>query len=143
MRAGHSLSWRLALVAMAVGGWAFADEAKVPVQAEVVFASTKAGEVEAPLKHMQDTLAAKVKYLTLKRLSTQRLELDAKPKLLPLPNTRTAELKLEALKEGVATVRVKIPPSDMTSTLGREKSLFLQAGPHDGGELWLVLSQPK
>ncbi len=131
------------LLSALVSGAALADGAKVSVQAEVVFASTKAGDVEPALKHMQETLAAKVRYLTLKRLSTQKLELEAKPTSLTLPNQRVAELKLEALKAGVATVHVKIPPSDSSSNLGREKSLYLQAGPHDGGDLWLVLSQPK
>jgi hypothetical protein len=133
-------------VAVVVAVWcgaALADEPKVAVQADVVFASTKPGDVEPSLKHMQDTLAAKVRYLTLKRLSTQRLELQNKPTALTLPNQKVAELKLEALKAGVATVHVKIPPSDSSSNLGREKSLYLQAGPHDGGDLWLVLSQPK
>lgn len=139
-----SLSRRAVLAAMFLGGAAaLADEPKVPVQAEVVFASTRPGEVEAPLKKMQDTLAAKTRYLTLRRLSTQKLELEAKDQSLKLPNEQVVTLRLEALKKGIATIRVKIPPSDTTANLGREKSLYLQAGAHEGGDLWLVLSQPK
>lgn len=135
------LRWLLS--AALVAAPAFAQDARVPVQADVVFASTRAGDVEPALKPMQETLAAKVRYLTLKRLSTQKLELIAKEQAFPLPNGRVAALKLESLKAGIATIRVKIPPGDSTATLGREKSLFLQAGEKDGGDLWLVLSQPK
>lgn len=117
--------------------------AKVPVQADVVFASTAPGQVEPALKPMQAKLAERVKYATLKTLSGKRLELSKAPTALELPNKKTAELVLEALKSDVATVRVKLPPAETTYTLGRGKSLYLQGGAHDGGELWLVLSMPK
>jgi hypothetical protein len=52
-------------------------------------------------------------------------------------------LSLEALKDGVATLRVKLPPTDTTYSLAKDKSFYLQGGAHEGGELWLVLSQPK
>jgi hypothetical protein len=120
-----------------------AAEQKVPVKAEVVFASTSPGTVEAGLEGMKATLAPKMKYLTLKRLSTQTLVVEAKPLVLKLVEGREAELKLEALKDGVATLRVKVPPTDATYTLAKAKALYLQAGEHDGGDLWLVLGQPK
>lgn len=122
---------------------AFADDAKVPVQADVVYASTAPGKVEPGLMPMQATLAGRVKYLTLKTLSGQKLELTAKPAPVTLPNKKVAELTLESLKDDVATVRVKLPPAEATYSLGRGKSLFVQGGAHDGGELWLVLSMPK
>lgn len=123
---------------------ALADDKKVPVQADVVFASTAPGKVEAALLPMQATLAGRVKYGTLKSLSAKRLELGTnKPAQVELPNKKVAELTLESLKDDVATVRVKLPPAETTYTLARGKSLYLQGGAHEGGELWLVLSMPK
>lgn len=121
---------------------AFADGA-VAVQADVVFASTTAGKVDPSLVKMQQTLSAKTKYLTLEKRSSQKLSLDAKGATVALPNGKSALLTLEGLKEGVATLRVKLPPTDATYSLAKEKSFYLQGGPHEGGDLWLVLSQPK
>jgi hypothetical protein len=143
MRRGPRLVARLfwaSALAMATATWA--DDVKIPVQVDVVYASTKAGAVDESLKKMQSTLAAKTRYLTLTLLSTQRVELEAREHSLTLPNRSSATLKLEALKKGMATVRVKVASADSTSTLGRERSLYVHAGSHDGGDLWLVLSQP-
>ncbi len=130
--------------AVLLAGAAHAQDKKVPVQAEVVLASTKAGGgVDPALAAMQTTLGARVKYLSMKKVSAQKLELHATPSLVALPNGKAAELSLVALKENVAQVKVKVGPLDTTYSLGKEKSLFVQAGPHDGGDLWLVLSQPK
>ena len=121
-----------------------AAENQVSVQADVVFASTAPGKVEPELAAMQATLekSAKgtVKYLTMKKLSANKVVL---PATVTLPNQKTAELKLETLKDGVATLRVKVAPTEATYKLAREKSFYLQAGQHDGGDVWLVLSQPK
>jgi hypothetical protein len=115
----------------------------VPVQADVVFASTAPGKVDPSLLKMQETLAAKVKYLTLEKRSSEKLSLSSKGLSVNLPNGKVASLSLEALKDGVATLRVKLPPTDATYSLAKEKSFYLQGGAHEGGELWLVLSQPK
>jgi hypothetical protein len=120
---------------------AFADG--VAVQADVVFASTTAGKVDPSLTKMQETLGAKVKYLTLEKRSSQKVTVDAKGISVPLPNGKAAQVTLEGLKEGVATLRVKLAPTDATYSLAKEKSFYLQGGPHEGGDLWLVLSQPK
>lgn len=122
---------------------ALAAEPVVPVQAEVVHASTQAGQVAPSLAKMQNALASRVKYLSMKVLSTQRLELSATASKLTLANQKVAELRLAQLKDGVATVHVKVPPADATYTLAKDKALYLQAGAHDGGDLWLVLSEPK
>lgn len=127
----------------AVSKVVLAAEQQVPVQAEVVLASTAAGGVEAGLEGMQATLGKKVKYGTLKRLSTQRLTVEAKSQVLALPNGKSAELSLDSLKDGVATLRVKLAPTESTYSLARDKAFYLQAGAHEGGDLWLVLSQPK
>lgn len=121
-----------------------AAEPTVPVQAEVVFASTAAGQVEPALTKMRDAMAAKVKYQTMKKLEGKRLELiKDKPQMVPLPNKKTAELTLQGVTENVATLKVKLAPTEATYTLAKDKSLFVQGGAHDGGDVWLVLSQPK
>lgn len=121
-----------------------AAEPAVPVQADVVFASTAAGTVDPALAKMREAMASKVKYLTMKKLDSKKLELlQNKPQLVALPNQKQAELTLQALKENVATVKVKLPPTEAVYSLGRDKSLYVQGGAHEGGELWLVVSQPK
>jgi hypothetical protein len=137
--------WQLAVAGVVLlAGVARAEDKKVPVQAEVVLASTKAGGgVDPSLAAMQTTLGARVKYLSMKKVSAQKLELHGAPSLVSLPNGKAAELSLLAVKENVAQVKVKVGPLDTTYSLGKEKSLFVQAGSHDGGDLWLVLSQPK
>lgn len=130
------------LAVIAFAPLALAD-GPVAVQADVVFASTAAGAVDPSLVKMQETLAAKVKYLTLQKRSSERLELGKAGATVSLPNGKVAQLTLEALKAGVATLRVKLPPTDATYSLAKEKSFYLQGGPHEGGDLWLVLSQPK
>lgn len=133
------------LVAVAVSSFALAATAAdgVPVQAEVVFASTAQGKVDPSLVKMQETLGAKVKYLTLEKRSSNKLQVDAKGATVSLPNGKAAQLSLETLKDGVATLRVKLPPADATYSLAKEKAFYLQGGAFEGGDLWLVLSQPK
>jgi len=130
-----------ALSLLAASAWA--NEPKVPVKADVVYAATAPGKVDPELQAMQVKLAERVKYGTMKTLATRRLELTRTPSPLELPNKKTAELAVESLKDDVATVRVKLPPAEATYTLARGKSLYLQGGAHDGGDLWLVLSMPK
>lgn len=136
---------RVASVALAalVAAPVWADDAKVTVQAEVVHAQEKAGAIDPGLQPMQAALAQKTKYGTLKRLSTQRLELVARPLPMPLPNGKSAELSLMKLEQGVATVKVRLAPGESTLKLGREGALYQHAGKWQGGDLWLVLSQPK
>lgn len=125
---------------------AFAEDAKVDVQADVVHASMQPGTVEPGLQPMQTTLGRGEqgkKYGALKKLSTQRLSLHGKATPLALPNGSSAELSLVALEKGVATVKVKVAPSEAVLKLGKQGSLYQHAGSFENGDLWLVLSQPK
>lgn len=135
---------RLTLVAVSVFFSALAhaqDGAKVDVQAQVVHALEGGNQLDpASLKAMQSALASKKKYGSLKQLSVTRLQLSKAPVVVSLPNQKSATLSLESLKDDVATVRVKLPPVDATYKLGRERNLYLQAGVHLGGDLWLVLA---
>lgn len=130
------------LAALVLAPVAFAN-GPVAVQADVVFASTAAGKVDPSLTKMQETLGAKVKYLTLEKRSSEKLQVTNRGVTVALPNGKVASLSLEALKDGVATLRVKLAPTDATYSLAKDKSFYLQGGPHEGGDLWLVLSQPK
>jgi hypothetical protein len=135
--------WVLA-VALLSASFALADDPKVPVQAEVVFASTEAGTIDPSLVKMRDTLAPKVKYLTLKKLDSRKLVLvKNKAETIALPNAKTAELSLDKVENDVATVKVKVPPTEATYKLAHEKVLYVQGGEHKGGQVWLLLSQPQ
>ncbi len=125
-------------------GAAFAADPVVHVQADVVLASEQGNTLDPPaLKAMQDALGKKVHYGTLKRLSTERLELSTKAQALKLPNAKEATVSVERIKDDVATLRVRLPPGDTTYKLGHSGSLYVQAGAHQDGELWLVLSPAK
>jgi hypothetical protein len=123
---------------------AFAAEPSVTVQADVVFASTAPGTVDPALAKMRDQMASKVNYTTMKKLDAKKLELvKDKMQAISLPNQKQAELTLQQLKENVATVKVKTPSVETVYTLAKDKTLSAPAGQHDGGDLWLVVSQPK
>ena len=134
---------RLAALALVLSTVALAQDAKVTVKAEVVQAQVKAGTIEPGLQEMQTALAQGKKYGSLKRISTQKVTVQAKTAVVPLPNGTSAELSLVTLEQGVATIKVKVPKGETTSKLGRDGSLYQQAGEWQGGDLWLVLSQPK
>lgn len=131
------------MLALFVSSVAFADEPKVAVQAEVMHAQVKAGTIEPGLEAMHTELSKGKKYGALKRLSTQKLTLQTKSTVLPLPSGKSAEMSLMTLEQDVATIKVKVPTGEITAKLGRDGSLMQQAGEWQGGDLWLVLSQPK
>ena len=123
---------------------ALAAEPSVTVQAEILYASTAPGTVEPAYVKLRDSLAPKVKYLTLKKLDAKKLQLVQNTlQVLTLPNQKQAELTLQGLKDNVATVKVKTPSVETVYSLAKEKTLSAPAGAHDGGDLWLVVSQPK
>lgn len=121
-----------------------AAEPSVTVQAEILYASTAPGTVEPAYVKLRDSLAPKVKYLTLKKLDAKKLQLVQNTmQTIALPNQKQAELTLQGLKDNVATVKVKTPSVETVYSLAKEKTLSAPAGAHDGGDLWLVVSQPK
>lgn len=123
---------------------AFAADPKVEVQTEVVLAQEKGNSLEpAELSKMQAALKPKKAYGTLKRLSSVRLTLTAKPVPVTLPSGSNGELSLIHVKDNVATVRLKVGAIDSTLKLGGEGSLYQHAGAYQGGDLWVVLSRPK
>ena len=47
------------------------------------------------------------------------------------------------LVQGVATIKMRIPPAETTGSLAKDRSTYHQAGKLKDADLWLVLSQPK
>jgi hypothetical protein len=125
---------------------ASAQDEKVKVKVEVVLASSKGTAVEpAELSAMKETFQQQnFNFTSFKRLSQETVEVGSKGTTeVRLPNGVNATLRLLALKEGIATVRVDIPRlSAMDVELGRQGSVYQKAGRHVGGELILVLSPP-
>ena len=122
---------------------ALAGEPKVRVTAEVILASNQGNAIDPPaLVKIKNQFTEKgFAFTSYRRISLEKLSLRRKPVELKLPNRRTATLRLDEMKAGIATVRVDI--SELTSTIltmGREGSLFQHAGEHEGGQLILRLS---
>jgi hypothetical protein len=128
--------------ALLVGATAFAA-APVTVQVDVVHASNQGTEVQPPsLAGMKTAFTQSgFNYKSYKQLSTQKVELaPGQAKTVSLPNGQTATLTLVDVKDNVAQVKVNVPPLETTYSLGRQGRVFIQAGPHNGGMLVLVLS---
>jgi hypothetical protein len=119
------------------------EKIHIQVQADVVSAGLKGEGIDASLKRMHEALAPKVKYVSMKKVESKTLELGELPTMVSLPNSKVAEIKLISVKENVATVSIKLPPTEATYSLAKGKSLYLQAGMLAEDDLWLVLSQPK
>lgn len=120
-----------------------AGEPKVRVTAEVILASNNGNAIDPPaLVKIKNQFSEKgIAFTSYRRISLEKLSLRKKPVEIKLPNRRTATLRLDEMKAGIATVRVDI--SQLTSTIltmGREGSLFQHAGEHEGGQLFLRLS---
>lgn len=130
----------LFILGFIVAGPVAAAEPRVPVVTRVVLARVEGSEVSPGLEAMKAALARKVDYGTLRLLSEQKLTLGAEALEVKLPNGLRATLLVESLKEQVATVRIRLPPSDSSYQLGKKGSLFLQGGAWQDGVLWFVVS---
>lgn len=140
MRRGlQALAVGCALVATRV----LAQDGVVRVQAVVVYASGEEGKIDGSLTAMHSALSTKAKYLTLRKLSAQRLDLSRKPSKIKLAHDITAEISLVSMRDNVAQVLAKVPPLEAIYQLAKGKSLYIQAGKMDAGDLWLVLSDPR
>jgi hypothetical protein len=117
-------------------------ESRVAVLAEVVHASNEATGVDPGLEKMREQFAKSgIVYKSYRRLSHEQLQLaPGKPAEVRLPNAKTATLTLLSVKGSLSQVSVSVPPLQTTYTLGREGSVYLQAGPHANGVLILVLT---
>ena len=133
---------RPALLAAAVLALPAAAAAPVPLVVEVVQASNDGTGVDAGLERMRDQFAKSgITYKSYRRVSREQLQLiTGKSAEVKLPNAKAATLTLQSVKGNAAQVSVSLPPLQTVYTLGREGSVYLQAGPHAGGVLILVLT---
>ena len=119
-----------------------AAENRLSLWAEVVQASNEGTAIDAGLEKMREQFAKSgIVYKSYRRLSQEQLQLvPGKPVEVHLPNAKTATLTLLSLKGSRSQVSVSLPPVQTTYTLGREGSVYMQAGPHANGVLILVLT---
>jgi hypothetical protein len=117
-------------------------ENHVALSADVVQASNEGTGVDAGLEKMREQFAKSgIVYKSYRRLSHEALQLaQGKSVEVRLPNNKTATLTLLSLKGSQSEVSVSLPPVQTTYILGREGSVYLQAGPHATGVLILVLT---
>ena len=135
-------------MALATCVWAWplvsrAEDPKVDLRAEVILASNQGNAIEpASLSSVKDEFAsAGIVFTSYKQLSSEKLSIDKQhPAEVKLPNGKTASLKLEDLKEGKATVKVRGLGAEVVIQLGREGSVFQRVGAHQGGQLILMLT---
>lgn len=126
----------VALMLLAVP--ARAETPQVSIQVEVVQASMKGESVDpSSLEAVKAKLARKARYTSLRRLS---LETVTTPVQLKLPNQKVASISLEELKDGVARLKVIVPPLSTVYVLGQEGTLYQAAGKMGDDDLWLLLS---
>lgn len=131
--------WASLLLACA----AWAAPPKVTVRVALIHASDKGNVVEPPsLRAMKASFTQSgFHFQSYRQIFSRRLILEqGHSEKIALPNHRTATLRLESVSKNVARIHVSIPPLETTYALGRKGSVFLQAGPHQGGVLILVLS---
>ncbi len=116
----------------------------VKVEVQVVHASNGAPHVDPGLEKMRQGFEkAGLRFTTYRRLSEQTVSLVAgKPTEVTLPG-KTATLTLEPGEHPRPQVAVSVPPLRTTVELGTDASAFLQAGPHENGQLVLVLAAKK
>ena len=118
--------------------------APVKVDVQVVQASNGPAHVDPGLEKMRQGFEkAGLRFSSYKRLSEQTLSLaPGKPADVALPN-KTATLTLQPGEHPRPQVAVSVPPLKTTVELGADASAFLQAGPHENGQLVLVLTAKK
>ncbi|HZX41005.1 MAG TPA: hypothetical protein VFE93_04145 [Myxococcaceae bacterium] len=129
---------------MSLGVAAVLAAAPVKVEVQVVHASNGAPHVDPGLEKMREGFEkAGLRFTTYRRLSEQTVTLTAgKPTEVAMPG-KTATLTLEPGEHPRPRVAVSVPPLRTTVELGTDASAFLQAGPHENGQLVLVLAAKK
>jgi hypothetical protein len=143
---------RAVLVPVVLSAWLAASSAqaqeaagaKVPLQVDVVQLSNQGAQVEPPaLEGMKKTFARQgIAFSSFRQLSTNRVEVQKQPPTeLKLPNGKTAQLTLQKLEKDPAEVKLAIPGliAGTVLRLGKQGTVYQQAGTHQGGKLVLVI----
>jgi hypothetical protein len=118
-------------------------EDKVQVAVIVIHTSNQGNVVDPPtLATMKQEFAKKgLQFSSYKQLSSQTVDLAAKKLVeITLPNKEKATLTLKEIKDGTAFVDLATGGTRTVIKLGREGSLYQNAGDYQGGQLWLMLS---
>ena len=128
-------------VVVSLGAAAVIAASPVKVHVQVVHASNGAPHVDPGLEKMRQGFEkAGLRFTTYRRLSEQTVSLaPGKPTDVAMPG-KTATLTLQPGDHPRPQVAVSVPPLNTTVELGRDASAFLQAGPHENGQLVLVLT---
>lgn len=127
--------------AVALGFALVLAAAPVKVDVQVVHATNATPHVDAGLEKMKQAFEKSgLHFTSYRRLSRETVTLTpAHPSQVELPG-KTATLTLQPGEHRRPEVAVSVPPLNTTVSLGAEASAFLQAGPHEGGQLVLVLA---
>ena len=130
--------------AVTLGVAAVLAASPVKVQVQVVHASNGPAHVDPGLEKMRQGFEkAGLRFTSYRRLSEQTVSLaTGKPTDVALPG-KTATLTLQPGDHPRPHVAVSVPPLQTTVELGTDASAFLQAGPHEDGQLVLVLTAKK
>jgi hypothetical protein len=134
----------LASGAAAMGAALVLLAAPVHIDVQVVHATNGPTHVDAGLEKMRDVFQKSgLRFSSYRRLSQQTVALVVgTPAEVALPD-KTATLALVPGEHRRPEVAVSVPPLKTTVSLGSEASAFLQAGPHENGQLVLVLTAVK
>ncbi len=142
---GRAVLAASSLVGLALAVWPAGARAEGTVQVvvNVIHVSNQGDVVDPPaLATMKQEFAKKgLQFSSYKQLSSQTVDLVAKkPVEITLPNKAKAKLTLKEIKDGTALVDLAVGPVSTGVKLGREGSLYQNAGDYQGGQLVLMLS---
>ncbi len=143
MTVRRALGVETILLGLFLSSAALAEDPKVEVNAQIILASNEGQGVEpATLAPMKDKFRKEgFSFTSFKELKSQKLVLVKNhPSEVRLPNNKVATLTLEDVVAGAARIHVRLAPNDVSYTLGREGSVFIEGGHHLNGTLVLVLS---
>ena len=134
-----------ALVLAAAPDAARAQEQKVKVNVAVVYLSNDGTAVDPSLAEMKKSFEKSgVAFSSYQQMSSKAQELaPGKAMELALPNGAKATLTLTGIDKGTAKVDLAVAGVKTGVLLGRENSVYQDAGAYKGGKLMIVLSAAK
>lgn len=139
------LGFASALVLAAAPSGARAQGQKVKVNVAVVYLSSEGKAVDPSLVEMKKSFdKSGVAFSSYQQMSSKAEELTAgKPMEIALPNGSKATLTLTGIDQGTAKVDLAVAGLKTGVALGRENSVYQDAGAYKSGKLMIVLSAAK
>lgn len=140
-----ALGFASALFLAAAPSGARAQGQKVKVHVTVVYLSNEGNAVDPSLAEMKKSFdASGVRFSSYQQMSSKEEELTTgKPMEIALPNGSKATLTLTGIDKGTAKVDLAVAGVKTGVALGRERSVYQDAGAHKSGKLMIVLSAAK